>query len=75
MLIERMDLIFCTICPIALAFNDRLYQIRICGNDIKGMEQRVAGREQPWLFLIAWVFIMKMQFHYISCLAQLQAAV
>lgn len=70
-----MDLIFCTICPVALAFNDRLYQIGIRGSDIKGIEQEMAGIEWPLLFLIAWVFIMKMQFHSISCLAQLQVAV
>jgi len=70
-----MDLILCTICPVALAFNDRLHQIRICGNDIKGLEPEMAGIERPLLFLIARVFIMKMQFHSISCLAQLQVAV
>lgn len=75
MLITIIDLIFCTICPIALALNDRLYQIGICGNDIKRTEQEMAGIERPLLFLIAWVFIMKMQFHSISRLAQLQVAV
>lgn len=75
MLIRRMDSIFCTIYLVALALNDRLYQIRICGNDIKRVEQGTAGVERPLLFLIARVFIMKMQFHSISCLAQLQVAV
>lgn len=67
--------VFCTICPLALAFNDSLHQISICGNDIKGIEQETAGVEWPLLFLIAWVFIMKMQFHSIRCLAQPQVRV
>lgn len=66
MLIKRMDLIFSAICPVALAFNDRLYRMSICGNDIKGMKQETAEWERPLLFLIAWVFIMKMQFRSIS---------
>lgn len=35
----------------------------------------MGGKEWPLLFLIAGVFIMKMQFHSISRLAQLQVAV
>lgn len=46
MLIKRMDLMFC---PIAHAFNDRLDQIWIRGNDIKGTEQEMAGNGRPLL--------------------------
>lgn len=41
----------------------------------KRMEQEMAGMEWPLLFLTAWVFIMKMQFHSISRLAQPHVAV
>lgn len=41
----------------------------MCGDDTKETELGVAVTAQPLLFLIAWVFIMKMQFHSISCLA------
>ena len=70
-----MDLILCAISPVALAFDDRLHPMRTCGNDIKGKEQEMAGMGWPLLFLIARIFIMKMQFHSISGLAQSQDAV
>lgn len=70
-----MDVLCCTLCLIALAFRDRLYQIKNHRNGIKEKEQEMAGKEQPLLFLITRVFIMKMRFHSISCLVQLHVAV
>lgn len=41
----------------------------MCGDDVEETELGVAVAARPLLFLITRVFIMKMQFHSISCLA------